>query len=158
MSTGLPFDVAAFLAEPMRPAQVSAVSPTGLPLLGSLWFLYQDHRFWFTSRLQSPLVVAMSVGSEVAVIVDEFEPPDHIRQIRVRGPGALEPQDRGRIHLLFRRYLGEDVRAWPALFQQRVADTSFALWSVWPSSGLIAGYPNFEASEKRWTGEPSPLP
>ncbi|HEY7103871.1 MAG TPA: pyridoxamine 5'-phosphate oxidase family protein, partial [Mycobacteriales bacterium] len=91
------FDAAAFLAEPGRMAQVAAVSPGGVPLLGSVWFLYADGRFWFSSHPSTPFGAAAARGAEIAVLVDEFAPPDRIRQIRVRGPARVEQPDPARV-------------------------------------------------------------
>lgn len=154
-----PFDVAAFLAEPLRPAQVAAVGPSGLPLLSSLWFLYDDSRFWFSSRMRSPLLQAISRGSEIAVVVDEFSPPERIRQVRVRGSGLVEHHDPRRIERIYRRYLGDDLDTWPPFFRIRSTDAEFSLWSVTPTSGLVVAFPNFDAREIRWTrSDRSPLP
>ena len=46
---GAAFDATAFLKEVHRTAQVASVSESGIPLLGSLWFLYERERFWFSS-------------------------------------------------------------------------------------------------------------
>jgi hypothetical protein len=93
VSIATPFDIAAFLDEPLRPAQVASVSPSGRPVLGSFWFVFAEGRFWFSSRPETPICVAVARGAEVAVIVDEFSPPDSIRQIRILGDGRLEPHD-----------------------------------------------------------------
>ena len=154
-----PFDVASFLAEALRPAQVAAVSDSGLPVLGSLWFLYEDGRFWFSSSVETPLLRALSHGSEIAVIVDEFSPPERIRQVRVRGPGRVEPHDPQSVERIYRRYLGANLNSWPPLFRHRLTDRRFALWSVAPSSGLIAAFPDFDAREARWSAPTTgPMP
>lgn len=149
--TGASFDVAAYLAEPDRPAQVAAVSPAGLPLLGSLWFVYQDSRFWFSTRAGAPLLRAITFGSEVAVLVDEFSPPSRIRQVRIRGRGVIEPDDAARVESIYQRYLGGNLDAWPDVFKDRVTDAQFALWSVTPTTGFVVDYANFEADEVRWS-------
>lgn len=153
-----PFDVVAFFDEPLRPAQVAATSPRGVPLLGSLWFLFAHGRFWFSSWPDSPLLTAaVDGGSDVAVIVDDFSPPDSIRQVRVRGPGRLEPHDPDVVERIYGRYLGGDVAAWPEVFRSRMDDPSWALWTVLPRRGLAVVFPNFEPREMRW-GDPSESP
>lgn len=155
----LPFDVASFLDEALRPAQVAAVGASGGPVLGSLWFLYEGRRFWFSSGAGAPLPRALRRGSEVAVIVDEFSPPGRIRQVRVRGPGRVEPHDPWRVERIYRRYLGDDPSSWPPFFRDRLVDPAFVLWAVTPASGLVAAFPDFDARELRWTSpEESPLP
>ncbi|HEV7654347.1 MAG TPA: pyridoxamine 5'-phosphate oxidase family protein [Mycobacteriales bacterium] len=122
----------AFLGEPGRMAQVAAVSPRGVPLLGSVWFLYADGRFWFSSHPGTPFAAAALRSAEVAVLVDQFEPPDTIRQVRVRGRSRVEDPDPDRVHAIYARYLGADAAAWPAFFRARATDPTWTLWSVPP--------------------------
>lgn len=157
--TRAPFDVAAFLGEPLRPAQVASVSRSGLPVLGSLWFVYADHRFWFSSRPEAPLPRAMARGAEIAVIVDDFTPPDRIRQVRVRGTGRFEAHDPARVEQIYRRYLGTGLDSWPSIFRDRLRDPAWSLWTVPPGTGLVVCFPQFEAHEVHWrSDEDSPLP
>ncbi len=153
-----PFDVHAFLDEPLRPAQVAAVSPSSLPLLGSMWFLFEQGRFWLSSRIGSPILVALGAGSEVALIVDDFSPPTSIRQVRVRGPAAIAAHDPDRVVQIYRRYLGDSREAWPPQFTDRPEDRTFALWTVTPRRGLAVTFPGFEPHEVRWDSKgESPL-
>lgn len=145
-----PFDVAAFLAEPGRPAQVAAVSGTGNPLLGSLWYIYKRGRFWFSSLAGSPLPASAERGTPVAVIVDDFHPPDSIRQVRVRGRARCEPHNPDTVRCIYRRYLGPDPQRWPEFFQARTEDPRWVLWSVSPDSGLAVSTPGFHGPELRW--------
>jgi hypothetical protein len=117
------FDVDAFLGEVRRSAQVAAVSPALVPLLGSLWYLFDSSKFWFRSPLSSPLVRAAERGGELAVIVDDFNPPVSIRQIRVRGHSRIEHHDPALVRQLYERYLGTNVDNWPPLFQGTVGST-----------------------------------
>jgi hypothetical protein len=144
------FDVRGFLDEPMRPAQVATVNRSGIPLLGSLWFVYQDGRFWFNSQQGSPLLIAAAAGRAVAVIVDAFNPPERILQIRVRGRGAVEPHDPARVARIYRRYLGSALSEWPLSFPERLTDPTWVLWSVSPDSGLAVDYSGFGGDELRW--------
>lgn len=143
--------IATFLAEPGRMAQVASVSGAGTPLLGSLWFVFEDGRFWFSSHPTSPLVHAFQQGAEVAVIVDDFTPPDSIRQVRIRGQARLHAADFHRVRRVYERYLGTDVSTWPDFFQSRVADAAWTLWSVAPDSGVATANPGFRPVEVRWT-------
>jgi hypothetical protein len=106
-----PFDVRAYLDEPGRTAQVASVSAGGTPLLGSLWFAFADGRFWFSSLDGSPLPDAASAGRPVAVIVDEFNPPESIRQVRIRGRGRIERHNAEAVRRIYRRYLGTAIAA-----------------------------------------------
>lgn len=156
----LAFDIGAFLEEERRLAQVASVSPGGLPLLGSLWFAYTQGRFWFSSLAGSPFPSAAAEGRPVAVLVDDFDPPRAIRQVRVRGHARIEPHDAGLVQLVYRRYLGADQATWPQSFQARVDDACrWVLWSVRPDTGLAVTSPGFVAEEQRWKRlEDCPLP
>ena len=102
------FDAVSFLNEVRRPAQVASVSKSGQPLLGSLWFLLERQRLWFSSAKAGVLPQAAKRGAPVAVIVDDFDPPTSIRQVRVRGRGQIEPHDAAVVRRIYERYLGPD--------------------------------------------------
>jgi hypothetical protein len=127
-------------------------------VLGSFWFLFVDGRFWFNSRYETPLPKAIADGSQVAVIVDDFTPPDQIRQVRVRGPGSLEPHDPDRVQAIYRRYLGDRLEDWPRFFRDRCHDPAWGLWTASPATGLAVSSPQFGSREIRWNeGGESPL-
>ena len=149
---GAAFDVTAFLNEVRRPAQVASVSNSGRPLLGSLWFLFERRRFWFSSAKTAVLPEAAERGAPVAVIVDDFDPPRSIRQVRVRGRAQIEPHDAHVVHRIFERYLGSHVEEWPLLFRALVDQSDdWVLWSVYPDSGLALIAPDFIEKTYRWT-------
>jgi hypothetical protein len=149
---GSAFDVDGFLEEPGRMAQVASVSPSAAPLLGSLWYSFQEGRFWFNSARSSALSKAAERGAPVAVIIDDFHPPDSIRQVRVRGPGRLEEHDADKVRHIYERYLGTDLDQWPPFFRTRVGQTDgWALWSVAPDSGMAVTSPGFYEEVYRWT-------
>ena len=131
-------------------AQVAAVTPSGVPLLGSLWFVFDDDRFWFSSHASSPLVAAAARDADIAVLVDQFEPPDLIRQVRVRGPGRVEAHSADRVRTIYERYLGGDADRWPDFFRERVIDDTWTLWSVSPDRGVATLYPGFREESTRW--------
>lgn len=146
------FDVEGFLSEPGRSAQVASVSPFSVPLLGSLWFLFQDDRFWFSSAQSSPLAQAAARGCQVAVIVDDFSPPGSIRQVRVRGQGRVDAHDPERVHQIYERYLGEELDSWPSFFRDRFSLTNgWTLWSVAAETGMAVTSPDFFETVYRWS-------
>jgi hypothetical protein len=145
------FDVDAFLDETGRCAQVAAVSPALAPLLGSLWYLLDNRRFWFRSPISSPLIRAAERGVELAVIVDDFNPPASIRQVRVRGHGRTEPHDPDVVRRIYERYLGLAVHDWPPLFRGTIeVAEGWTLWSVSPESGMAVTSPGFVEEVYRW--------
>jgi hypothetical protein len=113
------FDVVAFLRETGRSAQVASLSAQA-PLLGSLWYLFNDGKFWFSSSRSSALPRAAERGFELAVIVDDFNPPLSIRQVRVRGHGGIEPHDPDVVRRIYERYLGLALDDWPQFFRERL--------------------------------------
>lgn len=130
---------------------MAAVSPALAPLLGSLWYLFDNCKFWFRSPTSSPLVRAAERGVELAVIVDDFNPPASIRQIRVRGHGRIEPHDPVVVGRVYERYLGSAVGDWPPLFRGTVGVTQgWTLWSVSPESGIAVTSPGFVEEVYRW--------
>lgn len=145
------FDAGAFLAETGRMAQVAAVSRRNVPLLASLWFLHEAGRLWFSSAVDSPFPLAATRVEQIAVIVDDFKPPDSIRQIRIRGAAQREDHDVAIIEKIYARYLGLDTDSWPEFFQSRLHDKQWVLWSVWPDTGLAVSTPNFRGEEHRWS-------
>jgi hypothetical protein len=145
------FDADAFLREDRRPAQVASVSASGTPLLGSLWFLFERHRFWFSSAGASALPSAARRGTPVAVLVDDFDPPASIRQVRVRGRAQIEIHDATVLRRIYERYLGSDIDTWPPFFRARIDQTDgWVLWSVHPDTGLAVTSPGFAESAYRW--------
>jgi hypothetical protein len=145
------FDVDAFLGETGRSAQVASVSPTQAPLLGSLWYLFGDGKFWFSSPKSSVLLRAAKRGAGLAVIVDDFNPPASIRQVRVRGHGRLESHDPEVVRRIYERYLGLAVDDWPPILHGMMgwAD-GWKLWSVSPESGMAVTSPSFAEEVYRW--------
>ena len=131
-------------------AQVAAVSKTGLPLLGSVWFVFDDDRFWFNSHPSSPLVAAAGRDVDLAVLIDQFDPPDLIRQVRVRGPARVDVHSPERVRQIYERYLGRDVSSWPDFFRERINDATWTLWSLSPNSGTATMNPDFREQSTRW--------
>jgi hypothetical protein len=119
-------------------------------LLVCLWFVFDDNRFWFNSHPTSPLVAATGRDVDLAVLVDQFDPPDLIRQVRVRGPGRVEIHDPARVQQIHERYLGSDVSRWPDFFRERINDDTWTLWSVSPHRGVATMYPDFREESTRW--------
>jgi hypothetical protein len=121
-------------------------------------FDLDQSRFWFSSKADTPLLNAAANGQLIAVIVDEFEPPDRITQVRVRGRGRLESHDPERVASIYRRYLGEELSEWPVSFPERLSDPAWVLWSVPTTTGMVVDYSGFLGDETRWgPNERSPL-
>ena len=114
--------------------------------------MFEDDRFWFNSESGSPLLRAANEGKPIAVLVDDFDPPNRIMQVRVRGEGSIEPHDPERVARIYRRYLGEAVSAWPLSFPERLTDPAWRLWSVPPRSGMAVDSSGFiDRQHARWS-------
>lgn len=80
--SGGPFDVAVWLDQPLLCASVATVGKHGSPLLGVLWYKYENGRFWFTTQRIHPLTRAIPLReSEAAIAVELFDPPEHIEEL-----------------------------------------------------------------------------
>jgi hypothetical protein len=152
-----PFDVVVWLDQPFLCASVAAVSPRGgSPMLGVLWYKYEDGRFWFTTQRKHPLAHAIPVrGAEAAVAVEVFDPPEHIEMVRVTGIGREEAWDEALVIRMYSRYLGSQLDSWPdGTWRERLADGldgKYMLWTITADRGFAVGYPNFgDAVELRW--------
>ena len=151
-----PFDVVSWLDQPLLCASVAAVGKSGSPLLGVLWYKYDDGRFWFTTQRTHPLACAIPlVGAEAAVAVELFDPPQHIEMVRISGVGREERWDEQLVVRMYSRYLGADLDAWPAgTWRERLPngiDGKYMLWTISADRGFAVGYPNFgDAVELRW--------
>jgi hypothetical protein len=85
------------------------------------------------------------------VIVDDFDPPKSIRQVRIRGRAQIEPHDPAVVRRIYERYLGSDVATWPLLFRSLVDQSEdWVLWSVYPDTGLALTAPDFVENPYRW--------
>jgi hypothetical protein len=156
-----PLDVAAFLREPLRPASVATVTPSGRPALASMWFLVEDGRFWFHSPMgERAVMLAASRRAEVAVMVETFDPVGRVIKVRATGPARLELADVGRATRLYNRYLGPHA-LWTPAWRAQVASADYRLWSVDPIHGGAVEFPRLEDAgpEQRWdvrAGRPFP--
>ena len=94
------------------------------------------------------------------MIVDDFDPPSAIRQVRVRGSGRIEPHSEVAVYEIYRRYIGDDRSGWPIGFRERAQDAeNWTLWSVQPETGHAVSSPSFfDEFNARWDRlEESPL-
>lgn len=146
------FDVAAFLAEPGRPAGVATVTRRGNPALATMWFVFADGRLWFhtPTRAPNPFLAAIEQGREIAAMISSFDPPQDVRQVRATGPGRLEPNRPERTRAVYNRY----VTDWDTAWERQVASPDYRLWSLFPQRGMAVAYPGLKGgAEYRWTHE-----
>jgi nitroimidazol reductase NimA-like FMN-containing flavoprotein (pyridoxamine 5'-phosphate oxidase superfamily) len=106
--TGDPFDVDAFLAEPLT-ARVATNGPTVRPL----WYQWEDGCFWMMNGPWAKLFKRVQTDPKISLVVDVFE-FDTGRVLQVIASGSVEivPYDIPRGRRLLHRYLGPDEDSW----------------------------------------------
>lgn len=105
---GEPFDVDAFLAEPLT-ARVATNGPTVRPL----WYHWEDGAFWIINGPWAKLFERVQKDPKIALVVDVYE-RDTGRVLQVMASGAVEitPYDIPRARRMLHRYLGPDEASW----------------------------------------------
>ena len=102
------FDLDAFLARPLV-ARLATSGPTVRPL----WYLWEDHEFWWLTGDWSRLTTLLERDPRVALVVDTCDlATGEVLQVTARGTAVIEPFDVERARRWGRRYLGEDERDW----------------------------------------------
>ncbi len=147
------FDVRAFLNEPLRPASVATVSPTGRPALATMWYLFAEDVFWFHSPGPSSAFLRSAQNRRlVSVMVETFDPVGRVVQVRVTGPASIEQTDEARVHRIYDRYLGPND-LWSAGWREQQCNKSYVLWTVEPVTGAAVQYPELRDADGvfRWT-------
>lgn len=102
------FDLDGFLARPLV-AHVAAAGPTVRPV----WFLWEEHSFWWLTGAWSRLGAILGRDPIVALVVDTCElQTGRVLQVTVRGSAAVLPFDPTRARRKLARYLGPDESRW----------------------------------------------
>ncbi|MGI8595547.1 MAG: pyridoxamine 5'-phosphate oxidase family protein, partial [Solirubrobacteraceae bacterium] len=115
MARGDPFDVDAFLAQPLV-ARVATAGPTVRPV----WFLWEDGCFWWITGSYARLSAALAEDPRVALVVDTCDlVRGEVRLLTARGRAELHPLDPARARRKLARYLGPDEATWDPGFLDR---------------------------------------
>lgn len=113
-SAGLPFDVDAFLAEPL----VARVATSG-PRIRPVWFLWEEGSFWWLTGSYSRMTEFLEQDPNVALVVDTCDlATGTVRVVWARGVAEVVPLDRERAVRKLSRYLGPDEALWEARFRE----------------------------------------
>jgi nitroimidazol reductase NimA-like FMN-containing flavoprotein (pyridoxamine 5'-phosphate oxidase superfamily) len=103
-----PFDVGAFLAQPLT-ARVAASGPTVRPT----WYLWEDEAFWILTGPWATLPARVRTDPAIAIVVDVCDlATGLVRQVIARGRAEILPFDVARGRRKLSRYLGEDETRW----------------------------------------------
>ncbi len=115
MARGDPFDVDAFLAQPLI-AHVATAGPTVRPV----WFLWEDGAFWWITGSYARLPATLARDPRVALVIDTCDlVRGEVRQVTARGRAELHPFDPARARRKLARYLGPDEATWDRGFLER---------------------------------------
>jgi PPOX class probable F420-dependent enzyme len=106
-------ELKAFLEE-VRLCHWATVGPDGRPRVRPLWYLYADHAFWFTTRLEARRTGAdVAAGSPVAVSIASEERP--YRAVLLHGTPEVWKEDRDAwLERIATRYGASEGRRWLA--------------------------------------------
>ncbi len=100
--------VSAYLDEARIPLRLSAVAPSGWPVVLSLWFARRGDELVCATQLSASIVQALQAEPRCAFEVAGETPPYH--GVRGRARVTIEPdEDLATLALLVRRYLGDDT-------------------------------------------------
>lgn len=106
----LDFDIDAFLEQPLV-ARLATLGPTIRPV----WFLWEEHAFWWLTGSWSVLGRQLASDPEVAIVIDTCDlDTGEVKQVRAKGSAEVHPFDRARAYRKLSRYLGPDERRWDA--------------------------------------------
>lgn len=113
-SAELPFDVDAFLAEPL----VARVATSG-PRIRPVWFLWEEGSFWWLTGSYSRLTEFLEQDPNVVLVVDTCDlSTGEVRVVLARGVAEVVPLDRERAVRKLSPYLGPDEARWDARFRE----------------------------------------
>jgi nitroimidazol reductase NimA-like FMN-containing flavoprotein (pyridoxamine 5'-phosphate oxidase superfamily) len=112
---GPPFDVDAFLAQPL----VARVATSGPTAVRPVWFLWEEGSFWWLTGSYSRLAEILSRDPHVALVVDTCDvTTGTVRIVSARGTAEVVPLDRARAARKLAKYLGADEAAWDERFRE----------------------------------------
>ena len=112
---GAPFDVDAFLAQPLV-ARVATAGPTIRPV----WFLWEEGAFWWITGSYARLPALLAEDPRVALVIDTCDlASGEVRQVTAHGEAELVAFDPARARRKLARYLGPDEAAWDPGFLTR---------------------------------------
>lgn len=123
--TGAPFDVPAFLAQPL----VARLATDG-PVVRPVWYLWEDESFWVFTGLWSRLPDRLSRNPVFELVVDICDPGTGLtRQVVASGQGRTVAFDTERARRKLVRYLGPDESRWDARFT--LGESTAASGALW---------------------------
>lgn len=105
------FDLDDFLDKPLL-ARVATLGRAG-PTVRPIWYLWEEHAFWWLTGRWSKLGQLIDRDPRVAIVVDTCDlDRGEVLQVNARGTAEAQPFDADRARRWGSRYLGPDERSW----------------------------------------------
>lgn len=143
MSDGHPFDVDAFLGQPLL-ARVATAA--GGPGVRPVWYLWEDEAFWWLTGDWSRLPDVLARDPRVALVVDTCDlATGATLQVSARGTAEVLALDPARTYRKLSRYLGPDQDTWDPRFRDYLTTTDAKLVCLRPER-LVAQDLSFRAA------------
>jgi len=125
-----PFNVDQFLARPLI-ARVATTGPTVRPV----WYLWEEHAFWWLTGSWSRLQTILEDDARAALVVDTCDlETGEILQVVAKGTVEVLDFDSERARRWGSRYLGPDERAWGRFREGVFEDRSTRFVRLAPAS------------------------
>jgi len=86
---------AGFLEDAVIPARISVVSPSGWPVIASLWFIADDKSLWLATKCDSAIAKLLQKNNKCAFEVAYDAPP--YRGLRGQANATLHPEQGVRV-------------------------------------------------------------
>ena len=96
-----------YLKETVYPLRLSVITKTGYPLVVSMWFLYEEGKFWCAAQNDSALVSHITNNNKCGFEVAPNEPP--YMGVRGKGKAVIVPSvGKEKLYFLIDRYLDKN--------------------------------------------------
>jgi hypothetical protein len=96
--------ITGLLEDLQQPVRLASISPHGYPLISTLWFLYEDERFWCITQAGTLMRRNLAANPRCAFEIT-LEGKPH-RLLRGQGDARLDLVDGARVtHRMIERYL-----------------------------------------------------
>jgi GNAT superfamily N-acetyltransferase len=130
-------DLAEFLDRPLV-ARLAINGAGGRPTVRPVWFLYQDESFWWlTGSSYSQLGALLALDARTSLVIDTCDlSTGEVLAVTANGVAVVRPFDAERATRMLSRYLGLDVRQWPAKFTAVFTDPTSRLVELRPDRPL----------------------
>ncbi len=118
-------EIAGFLGDSVIPVRLACVTPSGAPLVCSLWYVYADDAIWCATQQSAAVVKYLEKDSRCAFEIAPEQPP--YKGVRGQGRASLVQAEGQDVLLrLVDRYLGDRESGFARWLIKR-SDTEMAI-------------------------------